>query len=867
MVYFQATVRGSRGAHTTKSPSPLRHTATISDSEDEDIPRRGVVSPSRASTYTTNTQYGTTQSRPDHRRGISDISPTKTFPACESTNTSPYTSPTRQSRAPTRQTLGDLSQATNVIIPVPSLAPGSVHSRAQSFDAAAQKAPAVSVVSHHWPEREAPGLGRTHSRRVVADGQHGRGGEQDYGHSTQPALLDNGNLEELGRSTTGHLKTLSKLAENGVEENFTIRTKDQAVVGLQGRRRLQGNMSIKERTLHAPGYGGRIWMDQQRQYLQAYEYLCHIGEAKEWIQDVMGQEIPPIVQLEEHLRDGVTLAEIVQSLYPHKILRIYRNPKLQYRHSDNIAIFFNFLAEVELPELFRFELVDLYEKKNIPKVIYCLHALSWLLFRKGIVDFKIGNLVGQLEFEQHELENMQKGLDQSGISMPNFSGLRPEPAEPVETEEDRIDRELRQHDEETIEFQAQLRGALQRLQLGEIVQALGDHEEAIVDLQARLRGGWSRQIHEYQLSRRQFAVKLQSIVRGYIVRTDQRERTQDWRNHEKEIIRIQAMVRARQSRKQTRLLKSQTSQHERGVVDIQAAIRGAMRRLQLGEHYNEVHDSHNSVTELQKHIRGMLTRRKHAQRAGDLESLDPVWADLQSHARGFLARKSHEGSRAELLRHTAAITSLQTQIRARQVQRAHLKQKEELAALHAPMLKLQSAARSYLLRHVVKRDLEKATRSSESIIAIQSQARGCIYRARLFDQLEDFKENEEQIVELQASVRGALARFRMTDDFQALVAVEDSIVEVQTLIRARAFQRKHKEKERFFKENMQKVVKIQSIFRGRQQGQAYKSLTSGKNPPVGTVKNFVHLLNDSDFDFEEEFGKRFVLGFWRLGPY
>jgi Ras GTPase-activating-like protein IQGAP2/3 len=26
----------------------------------------------------------------------------------------------------------------------------------------------------------------------------------------------------------------------------------------------------------------------------------------------------------------------------------------------------------------------------------------------------------------------------------------------------------------------------------------------------------------------------------------------------------------------------------------------------------------------------------------------------------------------------------------------------------------------------------------------------------------------------------------------------------------------------------------------------------GKNPPVGTVKNFVHLLNDSDFDFDEE---------------
>jgi Ras GTPase-activating-like protein IQGAP2/3 len=850
MVYSQSTVRGSRGAHTTKSPSPLRHTATISDSEDEDVPRRGVVSPSRASTYTTNTQYGTTQSRPGHRRGISDISPTKTFPAYEPTNTSPYTSPTRQSRAPTRQTLGDLSQATNVIVPVPSLTHGSVHSRAQSFDAAAQKAP---VVSQRSSEREASGLGRAHSRRVVADDQNGRGG--DYAHSAQPVHLDNGDLEKLGRSTTGHLKTLSKLAETGVEEDFTIRTKDQAVVGLQGRRRLQGNMSMKERTLHAPGYGGRIWMDQQRQYLQAYEYLCHIGEAKEWIQDVMGQEIPPIVQLEEHLRDGVTLAEIVQSLYPQKTLRIYRNPRLQYRHSDNIAIFFNFLAEVELPELFRFELVDLYEKKNIPKVIYCIHALSWLLFRKGIVDFKIGNLVGQLEFEQHELENMQKGLDQSGVSMPNFSGLRPEPVEPVETEEDRIDRELRQHDEATIEFQAQLRGALQRLQLGEIVQALGDHEDAIVDLQARLRGGWSRQIHDYQLSRRQFAVKLQSIARGYLVRTDQRERTQDWRDHEKDIVRIQAIVRARQSRKQTRQLKSQTSQHERGVIDIQAAIRGAMRRLQLGEHYNDVHDSHDSVTELQKHVRGMLTRRNHARRAGDLENLETAWTKLQSHARGFLVRKSRQASRAELVGHTAVITSLQTQIRAQQVRRAHLKQKEEIATLQAPMLKLQSAARTFLLQKVVKQDLEKVTKSSESIIAIQAQARGCIYRAKLFDQLEDFKENEEQIVELQASVRGTLARFRMTDDFQALVAAEDSIVEAQTLFRAKAILKAHKEKERFFKENMQKVVKIQSIFRGRQQGQAYKSLTSGKNPPVGTVKNFVHLLNDSDFDFEEEFGK------------
>ena len=55
------------------------------------------------------------------------------------------------------------------------------------------------------------------------------------------------------------------------------------------------------------------------------------------------------------------------------------------------------------------------------------------MFRKGIVDFRIGNLVGQLEFEHHELEEMQKGLDRAGVSMPSFGNMGadfgvPEPA-------------------------------------------------------------------------------------------------------------------------------------------------------------------------------------------------------------------------------------------------------------------------------------------------------------------------------------------------------------------------------------------------------------------------------------------------------
>ncbi|CRK32415.1 hypothetical protein BN1723_019600, partial [Verticillium longisporum] len=166
---------------------------------------------------------------------------------------------------------------------------------------------------------------------------------------------------------------------------------------------------------------------------------------------------------------------------------------------------------VELPDLFRFELIDLYEKKNIPKVIYCIHALSWLLFRKGIVDFRIGNLVGQLEFEHHELEAMQKGLDKLGVSMPSFGnmgadfGVEPEP-EPEETEEERIDRELAENEGSIIELQAQIRGAALRMKLGDTMQKLWNSETALIELQSRIRGDFTRQIMDYRLQMRKFAV-------------------------------------------------------------------------------------------------------------------------------------------------------------------------------------------------------------------------------------------------------------------------------------------------------------------------------------------------------------------------
>lgn len=51
-----------------------------------------------------------------------------------------------------------------------------------------------------------------------------------------------------------------------------------------------------------------------------------------------------------------------------------------------------------IAQVFRFETVDLYEGKNLPKVIFCLHALSKWLYKMGMIDSRVRNLEGLVDF-------------------------------------------------------------------------------------------------------------------------------------------------------------------------------------------------------------------------------------------------------------------------------------------------------------------------------------------------------------------------------------------------------------------------------------------------------------------------------------
>ena len=874
----------SNSGQPASSEAPLRQGSTASTASSAYTTYSSTFAPSRTSTVSSVASALSRYSTNGHKRGISDTVGSE--PASPEGRSNLSNGPSPSEPKSLRSSLRPLPQAP---APLPAHYDSAMsrHIRDKSNE---------NVTYSDGTKSPTPDLRRT-STISRSDSIRGSGKNQ-LGRTGSQALFEKPNLQSLQHSATRHLRTLSRFAEDATEEDFTIKSPEEEVIGMHGRRRLQRAKSTRlNTTAISTGYGGRTWMDQQRQFLQAYEYLCHIGEAKEWIEDVIKKTIPPIVELEEALRDGVTLAEVVQALHPEQTFRIIRSPKLQFRHSDNIALFFRFLSSIELPELFRFELVDLYDKKNIPKVIYCIHALSWLLYRKGMLDFRIGNLVGQLQFEDHELEATQKGLDKAGVSMPNFSGMganfgEPErpPPEPVETEEDRIDRELQESEAIFLDFQAQVRGALVRLRLGDTMQELWDNEDLLIQLQSKIRGDCAREIFQYRLDMKNFATNLQAAARGFLVRQKQRDRKSYWQEHEKQVTLVQSVIRARKVKSETQHIKSRLQSHENGIREIQAAIRGALQRWQTGEDYYAVRDEEDNVKGLQAIIRGALARKSMQTTKAQLSETQDVLTTFQAHIRGRARRLAHQDEQARLEKESPSVLlfqalsrghaqrssmkkllkelrdqevpvkTLQAHIRGKKKRSEFSELKSSLAEQSASVILSQSAVRGFLSRRKVASDLESLDAQATNISQLQGAIRGYFHRQKVFDTLCELQDHENEITTLQGLCRAMLERARIGRLLAELEDEEQSIVDFQRMALGKIVRARFSEKKRFYDENMQKVIKIQSFVRARQQGEAYKSLTSGENPPVGTIKNFVHLLNDSNFDFEEEIGTYLSFG-------
>ncbi|KAL1778167.1 ras GTPase-activating IQGAP3 isoform X1 [Sigmodon hispidus] len=172
-------------------------------------------------------------------------------------------------------------------------------------------------------------------------------------------------------------------------------------------------------------------MDEQRRQNVAYQYLCRLEEAKRWMEVCLKEELPSPVELEESLRNGVLLAKLghcfapsvvpLKKIYDIEQLR-YQATGLHFRHTDNINFWLSAVAHIGLPLTFLPETTDIYDKKNMPRVIYCIHALSLFLFRLGLAP-QIHDLYGKVKFTAEELSNIASELAKYGLQLPPFSKI------------------------------------------------------------------------------------------------------------------------------------------------------------------------------------------------------------------------------------------------------------------------------------------------------------------------------------------------------------------------------------------------------------------------------------------------------------
>ncbi|KAJ7890806.1 hypothetical protein B0H13DRAFT_2530496 [Mycena leptocephala] len=650
-------------------------------------------------------------------------------------------------------------------------------------------------------------------------------------------------------------------------------TNADEVTGVSGRLRLlrtggAGASNIPASPLPSARLRRGLWADTQRHLIQAYEYLCHVGEAQQWIEGCLNEELEfGVVELEDGLRNGVVLAKLVRVFRPGAVKRIYDAPKLDFRHSDNINHFFNFVREIGLPEGFIFELTDLYDKKNLPKVIYCIHALSHLLARRGMAE-RIGNLLGHLKFSDDQLQRTQKGLKDAGVAMPNFGNvgnelareINEEPEPEVESEAERRDRLLLENESSILSLQCAARGYLVRKYQSTLRARMQLTERHLSKFQAHCMGALvRRRLQQQRRARRDivpWVLALQAAARAMIVRRWWRYRLREIAQATRFVVKIQAQLRGVLQRRRFVRLKAALRSSAVHVTKFQSIARARISRnvhRQIATSFSRP-AIQSSIVSLQAHARGALARRTARRREHILRHFEYSFVALQAHCRGVLMRRRMRNQMATLQDVSDVVVRIQAAVRTYLARKRLLLLIRGLRKATPVVVGFQARARANIARQH-HRNLNKALSQAKTIVSVggfQALARASIARNRHRELARSLGFVAPDVVGFQAAGRGALVR----QDYHAwrdhLRRSEPIATLLQAMLRGALQRKSFRTKMDYYKANLSKVVKIQSLFRAKETREQYRQLTMGTNVTVGTIKNFVHLLDDSEADFQDE---------------
>ena len=411
-------------------------------------------------------------------------------------------------------------------------------------------------------------------------------------------------------------------------------------------------------------------------------------------------------------------------------------------------------------------------------------------------------------------------------------------------------------------------------------------------------------------------ILTQSLARGYLTRKANAALHGRIRLAERHILRFQAACRTLLVTKQLKHHRETQLTLVPWTISLQSALRAVIIRRKWQLHLQHVRATANLFTRLQAQIRGVLQRRRYYRLKSALRGTVNVIKRLQAASRAQIARRSHSEicktfSQTLVM---SSVIALQAQVRSCLTQKSILRKLARLRRREEAFTRLQAQCRGVLMRRRLRTQLAKLEDVTHVVIRIQAAVRTFMARKRLLSLIRGLRKATPMIVGFQSRARANIARQRHETITKALVerktifsvsnlqafaraslsrkrhhetkrqlefvmpdvvgiqsAVRGALLRVgflawshhlranhpvatilQAMLRGAMLRRSFRHKMEYYKANLSKLVKIQSLFRAKETREQYRQLTLGTNVTVGTIKNFVHLLDDSEADFQEE---------------
>ncbi|EGW29935.1 uncharacterized protein SPAPADRAFT_57433 [Spathaspora passalidarum NRRL Y-27907] len=598
-----------------------------------------------------------------------------------------------------------------------------------------------------------------------------------------------------------------------------------------------------------------------------YEYLCRIQAIKSWLIQVLQEDIEQSpATLISYIRNGIHLAKLANVILPNKRNVFLKDSKLQFKHTENINRFFTLLDFLNVPDLFRFELTDLYDAKNVPKVWFCLHALSYILNISDPTYPKIESVVGKLEFEDDDIRIANRAL--IGAPLPNFDSAdngkeeedntymnkitspakvptrqepprqdpvftkKPSPKQTVlvdpfreeEIEEEPVESqyytpELQTHSVNIIKFQSLARGANFRYSMFVKKIMLKSYQDEFTMLFSIIRGNHARlkTIHRHRVELRVYTpeiTQLQAIIRGKFIHNKKPEVDTT------KITTFQGQCRGSLVRKNTSNIRKVLEREESNIVKLQSRVRASLVYYKTSKAIEIKNNMLSSIVGLQSGARRLLSQRKSNSCNIDEESI----ITIQS-----------------IIRHNLVIDDINYK---------HAKIRNNKKNI----IEFQSIARGAIARtRLCNTVLINLLFEDENLNYLYAIVRGKNSRREFNEKKLELKKYEHtSILPVQTLFRGVLCRFakeiKLDDAYQQV----DSLIHLQSIFRGQLVRKEHKQLKKYYERNVGLVIKAQAILRRAFVQNAYQALISSKNPSLTVIRKFAHLLSTSDRDYEEE---------------